>query len=119
LVKKVVGAEEEGEYTSNLEAEISRAIIKAFHEKLCENVSCDVVVAGAGPSGLMAGYCLAREGSKVTISEKRFSPGGGGRTAFDCHGRAFLRTGSGSRYARRNRGRLPVQVIKRPEELTG
>jgi thiamine thiazole synthase len=62
---------------SDLEIEISRGIIKAFHENLYENVISDVVVVGAGPSGLMAAYYLVREGFKVVIIEKRLSPGGG------------------------------------------
>ncbi len=43
---------------SDLEIEISRGIIKAFHENLYENVISDVVVARAGPAGLMAAYYL-------------------------------------------------------------
>jgi thiamine thiazole synthase len=62
---------------SDLEIEISRGIIQAFHEKFSEHLISDVVIAGAGPSGLMAAYYLAKQGFKVTIVEKRLSPGGG------------------------------------------
>jgi thiamine thiazole synthase len=62
---------------SSLEVQISRAIIQTFNEKLCEHLNTDIAVAGAGPSGLMAAYCLAKKGFKVTIVEKRLSPGGG------------------------------------------
>jgi thiamine thiazole synthase len=37
----------------------------------------DVLIVGAGPSGLMAAWDLARRGLKVTVLEKRLSPGGG------------------------------------------
>lgn len=59
------------------EAEISRTIFGTYHEKLREHVASDVIVVGAGPSGLMAAILLARDGVKVTVLEKRLSPGGG------------------------------------------
>lgn len=62
---------------SNLEIQVSRAIIQAFNEKLCEHLTSDVAIAGAGPSGLIAAYYLAKKGWKVSIVEKRLSPGGG------------------------------------------
>lgn len=59
------------------ETEISRRIISAYHEKLSERIISDVIIVGAGPSGMAAAFCLAREGWKVTLFEKRLSPGGG------------------------------------------
>ncbi len=56
---------------------ISRAIVQAYHEKLSRCLVSDVLIAGAGPSGMVAGAFLARRGLRVTIVEKRLSPGGG------------------------------------------
>ncbi len=60
-----------------LETEITRAILTAYHEKLLRQVVADVVVVGAGPSGLMAAIDLAGRGHRVTVLERRLSPGGG------------------------------------------
>ncbi|MBN2446450.1 MAG: NAD(P)-binding protein, partial [Phycisphaerae bacterium] len=49
------------------EAQISRAIIDAYHKRLSDCLVGDVLIAGAGPSGLVAAYDLARQGLKVTI----------------------------------------------------
>lgn len=56
---------------------ISRAIIESFNEKLLAGLESDVLIAGAGPAGLVAAYDLASAGKNVTIIEKRLSPGGG------------------------------------------
>jgi thiazole biosynthesis enzyme len=56
---------------------ISKAILNAYHDKLLSRIESDVVIVGAGPSGLTAAYCLARRGLKVVVLEKRLSPGGG------------------------------------------
>jgi thiamine thiazole synthase len=60
-----------------LETEISKAIINAYHKRLSDRVASDVLIVGAGPSGMMAAFCLARKGLGVTVVEKRLSPGGG------------------------------------------
>lgn len=59
------------------EVEISKTIISNYHERLIGGLTSDVAIVGAGPSGLAAAFCLARSGMKVTILEKRLSPGGG------------------------------------------
>jgi thiamine thiazole synthase len=59
------------------ESHISRAIIRYALRDLEELSEVDVVVVGAGPSGLTASYYLAREGFKVLVFERRFSFGGG------------------------------------------
>ncbi len=59
------------------ETEISKAILCAYHEKLLDRIVSDVIIVGAGPSGMMAAVYLARKGLKVTLLEKRLTPGGG------------------------------------------
>jgi len=59
------------------EPEISKTILCTYHEKLLDRIISDVLIVGAGPSGMTAAIHLAREGLKVTLLEKRLSPGGG------------------------------------------
>jgi thiamine thiazole synthase len=59
------------------EITISRAIIDRYHEKLLKNLETDVAIVGAGPSGLVAGYFLAKAGKKVVLFERKLSLGGG------------------------------------------
>jgi len=56
---------------------VSRAILDAYHAKLNRALQSDVVIAGAGPSGLMAAWRLAQNGLQAVVIEKRLSPGGG------------------------------------------
>ena len=60
-----------------IETDISRAIIEEYNRRLLEHLENDVVIVGAGPAGLVAGYYLAKAGAKTTILEKRLSIGGG------------------------------------------
>ncbi len=59
------------------ETRITRAILDAYHGKLSRALVSDVLVVGAGPSGLMAAMHLAAKGRAVTMLEKRLTPGGG------------------------------------------
>ncbi|MFB0565485.1 MAG: sulfide-dependent adenosine diphosphate thiazole synthase [Candidatus Aminicenantaceae bacterium] len=56
---------------------ISRAIIESYFKEILENLECDVIICGAGPSGLCASYFLSKEGFKVIVLEKALRPGGG------------------------------------------
>lgn len=56
---------------------ISEAIVKSFMEDFIDSIKLDVAIVGAGPAGLMAGYCLAKKGRKVVIFERKLSIGGG------------------------------------------
>lgn len=59
------------------EVTITRAIVSSYLEKFERALELDAAIVGAGPSGLAAGYYLARAGRKVALFEKRLSPGGG------------------------------------------
>lgn len=56
---------------------ITKAIIDRFYTKLKENLDADVAIVGGGPSGLVAGYYLAKAGKKVVMFERKLSIGGG------------------------------------------
>lgn len=60
-----------------IEIDISKVIIQRYCRKLTEHLESDVVIVGAGPAGLAAGYYLAKAGAKTTIVEKKLSTGGG------------------------------------------
>ncbi|UCB52299.1 MAG: thiazole biosynthesis protein [Candidatus Zixiibacteriota bacterium] len=56
---------------------ITRAIVESFSKKFLEYSELDVAIAGAGPAGLCAAYCLARQKVKVAVFERKLSIGGG------------------------------------------
>ncbi len=56
---------------------ISRAIIESFTKEFIDALTVDVAIAGAGPSGLVCAYYLAKEGIKTIIFEKNLRVGGG------------------------------------------
>jgi sulfide-dependent adenosine diphosphate thiazole synthase len=59
------------------EKEVTRAIVGEFAKQFQEYVESDVIIIGAGPSGLMAGKELAQEGLKVLLVERNNYLGGG------------------------------------------
>lgn len=57
---------------------ISKAIVRSFFEKFTKSLEgLDAAIVGAGPSGIVAAYELAKKGFKVAIFEERNVPGGG------------------------------------------
>lgn len=56
---------------------ISKAIIDRFSQKFMEYTEVDTAIVGGGPSGLIAGYFLAKAGQKVALFERKLSIGGG------------------------------------------
>ncbi|MEG1642418.1 MAG: sulfide-dependent adenosine diphosphate thiazole synthase [Synergistaceae bacterium] len=56
---------------------ISRAIITRYTERLLDHLESDVAIVGGGPSGLLAGYYLAKAGKKVALIDRHISLGGG------------------------------------------
>ena len=56
---------------------ISRAIVESYMKDFMGGMEADVAVAGAGPSGLVAAYYLAKQGVKVVVFEKQLRVGGG------------------------------------------
>lgn len=59
------------------EKDVTRAIVRQFANQFEEYVESDVLIAGAGPSGLMCGRELAAQGVKVLIVERNNYLGGG------------------------------------------
>ncbi len=59
------------------EAKVTRAIVEEFTKQFYEYVESDCLVVGGGPSGLMLGAEVAKEGKKVLIVERNNYLGGG------------------------------------------
>jgi thiamine thiazole synthase len=59
------------------EIKITQAIIESYLNDFKRYLECEVIICGAGPSGLTAGYYLAKDGVKTVILEKNLRPGGG------------------------------------------
>ncbi|HCE80152.1 MAG TPA: ribose 1,5-bisphosphate isomerase, partial [Thermodesulfobacterium commune] len=60
-----------------MELEIQRAIVKYGMEDLYAYSEVDVLIVGAGPSGLTCAKYLDEKGYKVAVYEKRLCFGGG------------------------------------------
>jgi thiamine thiazole synthase len=56
---------------------ISRAIIETYFQEILDSLESDVIICGAGPSGLCASYFLSQEGFRVVVFERALRPGGG------------------------------------------
>jgi len=56
---------------------ISKAIVESYMNEVIDNLEVDVAIAGAGPSGLVCGYYLAKNGVKTAIFERSLRIGGG------------------------------------------
>lgn len=59
------------------EREVTKAIVSSFVRHFEDFVDSDVIILGAGPSGLIAGGELSKAGSKVLIVERNNYLGGG------------------------------------------
>lgn len=59
------------------EIKITKAIVEDFMNIFLDYTEVDVAIAGAGPSGMVAAYYLAKEGAKVVVFERKLSVGGG------------------------------------------
>ncbi|MFX1275545.1 MAG: sulfide-dependent adenosine diphosphate thiazole synthase [Promethearchaeota archaeon] len=56
---------------------ITRAIIESYTKEFINYLKSDVIIAGAGPAGLVASKFLAEAGLKTIIFERKLSFGGG------------------------------------------
>jgi len=59
------------------EIKVTQAIIERYIEKLRSCLKLDIAIVGAGPSGMVASYYLAKKGYNVAIFERKLSIGGG------------------------------------------
>jgi thiamine thiazole synthase len=59
------------------ESKVTKAIVRSFLKQFEEYAESDVIIVGAGPSGLMAGKELASQRYKVLIVERNNYLGGG------------------------------------------
>jgi thiamine thiazole synthase len=66
-----------GRFSDIPENKITAAIVRGFSREFLDNLDSDVIIIGAGPSGLMAGRDLAKDGLKVLIIESNNYLGGG------------------------------------------
>lgn len=60
-----------------MEKIITQAIIETYLKELIDYTEVDVAVCGAGPSGLLCSYYLAKAGKKVAVFERQLKVGGG------------------------------------------
>ncbi len=60
-----------------MEKAVTQRIIRRYADRLLSSLSVDVAIVGAGPSGLVCAYDLAKAGKTVALFERKVSPGGG------------------------------------------
>src|SRR4030067_439923 len=59
------------------ESQVTKAIVDHFYAQLSNFIKSDVIVVGAGPSGMVAGMDLAKKGQRVLLGENNNYSGGG------------------------------------------
>jgi thiazole biosynthesis enzyme len=59
------------------ETTISKAIVESYLKDILDSIESDIIIAGAGPSGLCAGYYLAKQNYKTVLFERGLKLGGG------------------------------------------
>ena len=59
------------------EVTITKAIVEEFLNIFMQYSEVDVALVGGGPANLVAATCLAKEGAKTVLFEKKLSVGGG------------------------------------------
>ena len=64
-------------FSSVSDGDVTRAILRNFVDELEEYVLSDVIVVGAGPSGLICARELAKNGARVLLIERNNYLGGG------------------------------------------
>jgi thiamine thiazole synthase len=64
-------------FSHSSEKNVTRALVREFAAQFDEYVDTDVLIAGAGPSGLICGKVLAEHGVKVMVIERNNYLGGG------------------------------------------
>ncbi|MCS7227731.1 MAG: sulfide-dependent adenosine diphosphate thiazole synthase, partial [Endomicrobia bacterium] len=60
-----------------MEKEITHAIVETYLKEFLSCSEIDVAICGAGPSGLLCGYYLAKNKIKVAVFERHLKIGGG------------------------------------------
>jgi len=64
-------------FSKATEKDVTRAIVSEFAREFEEHIENDVIVIGAGPSGLVAATEFAKQGQKVLVVESNNYLGGG------------------------------------------
>lgn len=95
------------------EGELAEVLIDRLHSKLRKIVKTDVVIVGAGPAGLTAGWRLAERGYKVVILERMLGVGGGMRGGAMLFPVGLLEGGRATEIARE----AGVKLVKASNEL--
>ena len=65
------------EFAAVGEKEVTRAIVEGFSKEFTEYIDSDVIIVGAGPSGLVAAKDIAKKKYKVLLVERMNYLGGG------------------------------------------